>query len=113
MLKIDKNLNLLNIYNIDLYDSNNFTISNIKNRNIFNFLLYITKKDNIDINNNNIPINNEIDYKLFKANKKKIYELLSNNEMITKTNNNKLLMAFYINFTYNKLLHHQNTSINF
>ncbi len=103
MLKIDKNLNLLNIYNIDLYDSNNFTISNIKNRNIFNFLLYITKKDNIDINNNNIPINNEIDYKLFKENKKKIYELLSNNEMITKTNNNKLLMAFYINFTYNKL----------
>ena len=45
MFRLDKDYNLLNIYNLDLYDSNNFTVSNIKNRNIFNFLLYISKKD--------------------------------------------------------------------
>ena len=103
MFRLDKDYNLLNIYNLDLYDSNNFTVSNIKNRNIFNFLLYISKKDNLDLNINNIPNNNENDYKNFKENKKKIYEILSNRDIITKSNNNKLLMNIYINFTYNKL----------
>ena len=103
MFRLDKDYNLLNIYNLDLYDSNNFTVSNIKNRNIFNFLLYISKKDNLDLNINNIPNNNENDYKNFKENKKKIYEILSNRDIITKSNSNKLLMNIYINFTYNKL----------
>ena len=103
MFRLDKDYNLLNIYNLDLYDSNNFTVSNIKNRNIFNFLLYISKKDNLDLNINNIPNNNENDYKNFKENKKKIYEILSNTDIITKSNSNKLLMNIYINFTYNKL----------
>ena len=103
MFRLDKDYNLLNIYNLDLYDSNNFTVSNIKNRNIFNFLLYISKKDNLDLNINNIPNNNENDYRNFKENKKKIYEILSNRDIITKSNNNKLLMNIYINFTYNKL----------
>ena len=103
MFRLDKDYNLLNIYNLDLYDSNNFTVSNIKNRNIFNFLLYISKKDNLDLNINNIPNNNENDYKNFKENKKKIYEILSNTDIITKSNSNKLLINIYINFTYNKL----------
>ena len=103
MFRLDKDYNLLNIYNLDLYDSNNFTVSNIKNRNIFNFLLYISKKDNLDLNINNIPNNNENDYRNFKENKKKIYEILSNRDIITKSNSNKLLMNIYINFTYNKL----------
>ena len=103
MFRLDKDYNLLNLYNLDLYDSNNFTSSSIKNRNIFNFLLYITKKDNLDINCNNIPNNEENDYKQFKKTKKKIYELLSNTDIITKSNNNKLLMDIFINFSYNKL----------
>ena len=103
MLRIDRDFNLLNIYNLDLYNSNNFSSSSIKNRNIFNFLLYISKKDNLDLNCNNIPNNDKNDYKEFKKNKKKIYEILSNNEIITKSNNNKILMNIYINFTYDKL----------
>ena len=103
MFKLDKDYKLMNIYNLDLFDSNNFTESSIKNRNIFNFLVYISKKDNLDLNANNIPVNNEKDYKAFKENKKKIYEILSNTDEIIKANNNKLLMNFYINFTYNKL----------
>jgi hypothetical protein len=103
MYRLDKDYNLMNIYNLDLYDSSNFTLSNIKNRNIFNFLLYISKKDNLDHNNNNIPNNNENDYKRFKEKKKKIYEILSNTDAITKSNNNKLLMDFYIHMAYNKL----------
>ena len=103
MYRLDKDYNLLNIYNLDLYDSNNFTESSIKNRNIFNFLIYISKKDNLDLNSNNIPVNKENDYKQFQENKKKIYQILSNTECITKSNNNKLLMNIFINFTYNKI----------
>ena len=102
MFRLDKDYKLMNIYNLDLYNSSNFTESSINNRNIFNFLLYISKKDNLDLNTNNIPVNNEIDYKEFKENKKKIYEILSNEDIITKANN-KLLMDIYINFEYNKL----------
>ena len=103
MYRLDKDYNLINIYNLELYDSSNFTESSIKNRNIFNFLMYISKKDNLDLNSNNIPDNNENDYKQFQKNKKKIYQILLNTEKITKSNNNKLLMNIYINFTYNKL----------
>ena len=103
MYRLDKDYNLLNIYNLDLYDSNNFTESSIKNRNIFNFLIYISKKENLDLNSNNIPVNKENDYKQFQENKKKIYQILSNTECITKSNNNKLLMNIFINFTYNKI----------
>ena len=103
MYRLDKDFNLMNIYNLDLYDSSNFTLSNINNRNIFNFLLYISKKDNLDLNSNNISNNNENDYKRFKEHKKKIYEILSNIDAIIKSNDNKLLMDFYIHFTYNKL----------
>lgn len=103
MFRLDKNFNLMSIYNLDLYDSKNFNESSIKNRNIFNFLIYISKKDNLDLNCNNIPDISGKDYQQFKANKKKIYEILSNTDMITKSNNNKLLMNIHINFTYNKL----------
>ena len=102
MFRLDKDYKLMNIYNLDLYNSSNFTESSINNRNIFNFLLYISKKDNLDLNTNNIPVNNEIDNKEFTENKKKIYEILSNEDIITKANN-KLLMDIYINFEYNKL----------
>ena len=89
MFRLDKDYNLINLYNLDLYDSNNFTSSSIKNRNIFNFLLYISKKENLDINCNNIPNNDENDYKQFKKCKKDIYDILSNNDIFTKSNNNK------------------------
>ena len=103
MIRLDKDYNLINLYNLDLYDSVNFTSSNIKNRNIFNFLLYISKKDNLDNNCNNIPNNTEDDYKQFKKSQKKICEILSDTDIFTKSNNNKLLMDIYINFSYNKL----------
>ena len=103
MFRLDKDYNLINLYNLDLYDSNNFTSSSIKNRSIINFLLYISKKENLDINCNNIPNNDENDYKQFKKCKKDIYDILSNNDIFTKSNNNKLLIDISLNFTYNKL----------
>jgi hypothetical protein len=102
-LRLNKDFNLTEIYNLDIYDPSHFSLSSIKNRNIFNFLLYISKKDNIDINDNNIPYNDEIDYQRFKESKNKIYESLINNEIINKYNNNELLSEININFTYNKL----------
>ena len=103
ILRLNKDFNLIEFYNLDIYDTSHFSLSSIKNRNIFNFLLYISKKDNIDINDNNIPFNDETDYKRFKENKKKIYELLTNNEIINKDDNNILLSEININFSYNKL----------
>ena len=103
LLRLNKDFNLTEIYNLDIYDPSHFSLSSIKNRNIFNFLLYISKKDNIDINDNNIPYNDEIDYQRFKESKNKIYESLINNEIINKYNNNELLSEININFTYNKL----------
>ena len=104
MYRLDKDYNLLNIYNLDLYDSNNFSESSIKNRNIFNFLIFISKKDNLDLNSNNIPVNKENDYKQFQENKKKIYQILSNTECITKSNNNKLLIIYFNNKILNLIL---------
>ena len=103
LIRLNKDFNIIEIYNIDMYDSNHFSLSSIKNRNIFNFLIYISKKENIDINDNNIPNNEQMDYDNFKINKTKIYELLANNEIYNKTNNNKLLTDLNINFSYNKL----------
>ena len=102
IFRLNNEFNIIEIYNIDMYDTNHFSLSSIKNRNIFNFLLYISKKENLDINDNNIPLNNENDYKRFKENKKMIYEILSNNEIINKTNNNILLTDININFSYKK-----------
>jgi hypothetical protein len=84
LFRINKDFNLMEIYNLDSYDCNHFTSSSIKNRNIFNFLVYISKKDNIDINDNNIPNNDENDYNRFKEQKKKICEIIVNTEMLIK-----------------------------
>ena len=101
--RINKDFNLIEIYNLDLYDYNHFSLSSIKNRNIFNFLLYISKKDNIDINDNNIPNNDENDCQRFKEHKKKIYEIISNTDLYNRDNKNKLFTDININFSYNKL----------
>ena len=103
MLRLNKDLNITEIYNIDLYDSSHFSLSSIKNRNIFNFLIYISKKDNIDINENNIPNIDDNDYKRFKENKNKIYEVFNKKEMFNKTNLNRLLTDINVNFSYNKI----------
>ena len=102
MFRINKDNHLLELYNLDSYDCNHFTLSSIKNRNIFNFLVYISKKDNIDINDNNIPNNDENDYKRFKEHKKKICQLISNTDLYNKDNNNKLFTDLNISFIYNK-----------
>ena len=104
LFRINKDFNLMEIYNLDLYDCNHFTSSSIKNRNIFNFLVYISKKDNIDINDNNIPNNDENDYKRFKEQKKKICETIAKSEMYNKDNNNNLLTDINISLNYNKYL---------
>ena len=91
------------MYNLDLYDPNQFSLSSIKNRNIFNFLIYISKKENIDINDNNIPFNDDNDISRFKQNKKKIYDLISGTDIFNNNNSNKLLTEININLTYNKL----------
>ena len=103
VIRLNKDFNITEIYNIDMFDSNHFSPSSIRNRNIFNFLLYISKKDNIDINDNNNPNNEEKDIDNFKINKAKIYEIFTNNPIYNKTNNNKLLTDININFSYNKL----------
>ena len=102
LFRINKDFNLVEIYNLDMYDTNQFSLSSIKNRNIFNFLLFISKKDNIDINDNNIPFNDENDIERFKENKKRIYEYFTNNEIITKTKENKYFTELNINFSYDK-----------
>ena len=103
MIRLNKDLIITDVYNIDIYDSSHFSLSSIKNRNIFNFLSYISKKDNIDINDNNIPNNDDNDYERFKANKKKIYEVLTSNQVFNKTNLNTILSEINISFSYNKL----------
>ena len=103
ILRLNKDFNLTEMYNLDLYDPNQFSLSSIKNRNIFNFLIYISKKENIDINDNNIPFNDDGDITRFKQNKKKIYDLISGVDIFNNNNSNKLLTEININLTYNKL----------
>ena len=103
MIRLNKDLIITEIYNIDMFDSIFFSLSSIKNRNIFNFLLFISKKDNIDTNENNIPNNDDNDYERFKSNKKKIYEVFNENEVLNKTNSNTILSEVNICFSYNKL----------
>ena len=89
MIHISNKCEVLNFYDLDIFNLSDLSLDNLINKNIFDYLDYICQKNNYDNNINNNNINYEKDLKTFKKNKKDILTIILDNKYLSKWKNYK------------------------
>ena len=103
LIHIKNNCEIINFYDLDIYNLNELAQENLSDKNIFDYLDYLSEKNNYNNISNINNDNYEKEIKMFKKNKKDILSNIIENKYLSKIKNYKCTILNF-SFIYEKNL---------